>query len=84
MFCEGSLEYIKFRAFQEQVSPRILSLESVGYLGTNEHYSGRKNRRILISKTAMVGCCKLSLYAIKFLPRTDFDDLRGKETKVRK
>jgi len=63
MFCEETLEKIKFRAFQEQVGPRILSLESADYLGTNEHYSGRKKRRILISKTAMVGCCKLSLYA---------------------
>ena len=70
LFCEESLEKIKFRAFQEQFGPRILSLESVDYLGTNEHYSGRKTRRILISKTAMVGCCKLSLYAMKLLPRT--------------
>ena len=61
MFCEGSLGKIKFRAFPKQVGPRILSLESVDYFGTSEHYSGKK-RRILISETATVECCKLSLY----------------------
>ena len=70
MFCDESLEKTKFRAFQEQVGPRIISLEIVDYLGTNEHYSGRKKRRILVSKTAMVGCRRLSLYAMKLLPRT--------------
>ena len=49
------------RAFPEQVGPQILL--GVDYFGTSEHYSGLKKRRILISKTAMAGCCKLSLYA---------------------
>ena len=62
MFCEDSLGKIKFRAFPEQVGPTILSLESVDYSGTSEHYSGRK-KKILISKAAKAGCCKLSLYA---------------------
>ena len=66
MFCEERLGNIKFRAFPEQVGPRILLLESVDYFGISEHYSGRKKKKeesILISKTAMVGCYKLSLYA---------------------
>ena len=68
MFCEESLGKIKFRAFPKRVGPRILSLESVDYFGASEHglLSGRekkKRRRILISKIAMVGCCKLSLCA---------------------
>ena len=29
---------IKFRAFPKRVGPRILSLESVDYFGTSEHY----------------------------------------------
>ena len=65
MFFGERLGKIKFRAFPEQVGPRILSLECVDYFGTSEHNSGRKKREeILISKTAMVGCCKLvSSYA---------------------
>ena len=51
MLCEESLGKIAFRAFLKHVGPRILSLESVDYFETSEH------------KTAMVGCCKLSLYA---------------------
>ena len=65
MFCEESLGKIKLRAFPRRVGPRILSLESVDYFRTNEHYRvvGKK-KGILISKIAMVGCCKLlSLYA---------------------
>ena len=49
----------------KRVGPRILSLESAEYFGTSEHYlvvEKKKTRRILISKTAMVGCCKLSFY----------------------
>ena len=38
MFCEESLRKIKFRAFPKSVGPRILSLESVDYFGTGEHY----------------------------------------------
>ena len=56
----------KFRTFPKRVGPRIQSLESVDYFGASEHYclvEKKKKRRILISKIAMVGCCKLSLYA---------------------
>ena len=63
MFCQESLGKIKFRAFPKRVGPRILSLESVDYFGTSEYYRVVEKIRILISKTAMVGCCKLSLYA---------------------
>ena len=64
IFCEESLDKIKFRAFVKRVGPRILSLESVEYFQTSEHHLvvEKKKRRILISKTAMVGCCKLSFY----------------------
>ena len=60
---QRKLGKIKFRAFPKHVGPRILSFESVDYFGTSEHalLSGRKKIRIN-SKTAMVGCCKLSLY----------------------
>ena len=55
---------IKSRAFPERVGPRILSLQSVDYFGTSEHYwVVEEKQRLLISKTAMVGCCKLSLFA---------------------
>ena len=57
MFCEESLGKIKFWAFPERISPRILSLESVHYFGTSKHFSGRKKRRtILISKTLIIVC----------------------------
>ena len=35
---------MRFRAFAERVGPRILSLESVDYFGTSEHFSGRKKK----------------------------------------
>ena len=60
MFCEESLGKIKFRAFPKRVGPQILSFESVDYFGTL--LNGRKKIRISISKNAMVGCGKLSLY----------------------
>ena len=64
MFCQECLGKIKFGAFPKRVGPRIPSLERVDYFGTSEHYRVvEKKIRILISKTAMVGCCKLSLYA---------------------
>ena len=60
MFCEESLGKIKFRAFPIRVGPRIPLLQSIDYFGTLwTPLSGRK-KRILITKTAMVGCCKLS------------------------
>ena len=64
MFREESLGKIKFRAFPKRVGPRILPLESVDYFGASEHYwVVEKKIRFWISKIAMVGCCKLSLYA---------------------
>ena len=33
-----------YRAFPERVAPRILSLESVDYFGTTDHFSGRKKK----------------------------------------
>ena len=45
---------MRFRAFPDRVGPRLLSLESVDYFGTSEQFSGRKKRRIFISKTLIV------------------------------
>ena len=47
MFCKESLGKIKFRAFPKRVGPRILSLESVDYFGTSEHYRvvGKKKKK---------------------------------------
>ena len=36
---------MRLRAFPERVGPRILSLESVDYFGTSEHFSGRKKQQ---------------------------------------
>ena len=46
---------IPYRACPERVGSRILSLESVDYFGTSDHFSGRKkkkNRIIVMSKTS--------------------------------
>ena len=52
MFCEERLGNIKFRVFPKRAGARILSLESVDYFGTSEHYwVVEKKKRILISKT---------------------------------
>ena len=41
-----------YQAFPERVGPRILSLESVDYFGTTDHFSGQKKKIIIISKTS--------------------------------
>ena len=72
MFCKESLGKIKFRAFPEQVSPRNVSLESIDYFGTSEHFSGRKKKKknLIISKTSIVSvvnfhnCMQMSLLAM--------------------
>ena len=48
MFCEESLGNIKFRAFPKHVGPRILTLGSVDYIGTSEHYRvvEKKNKNL--------------------------------------
>ena len=48
MFCDEKLRKIKFRAFLQEVGLWILSLESVNYFGTSEHYSGRKKKKIFL------------------------------------
>ena len=35
---------LTLRAFPERVCPRILSLESVDYFGTSNHFGGRKKK----------------------------------------
>ena len=35
---------IPYRAFAERFGPRILSLESVDYFGTTDHFSGRNKK----------------------------------------
>ena len=80
MFCEESLGKIKFKTFPKRVGSRILSLEIVDYFGTSEHY-WVVEKTILISKTAMVGFCKLSLYALvscdemRFIFGDDWNDV---------
>ena len=51
-----------FRTFLKHIDPWILSLEIIDYFGTSKHYWVAEKKRILISKTALVGYCKLSLY----------------------
>ena len=63
MFCKESLGKIKFRAFPKQVGPRILSLENVDYFGTLVNTTEESKENKDLSKTVMVGSCKLSLYA---------------------
>ena len=50
-------------AFLKRVGPRILSLKGVDYFGASEHYWVVEEKKILISKIAVVRCCKLSMYA---------------------
>ena len=72
MFCTESLGKIKFRAFPEHVSPRIVSLESIDYFGTSEHFSGpkKKKKNLIISKTSIVSvvnfhnCMQMSVLAM--------------------
>ena len=72
MFCKESLGKSKFRAFLKRVGPLILSLESIDYFGTSEHFSGRKKKKknLIISKTSIVSvvnfhnCMQMSLLAM--------------------
>ena len=79
MFCEESLEKIKFRAFLEQVSPWILSLERVDYFGTSKHFSGRKKTNS-INKTSIMSvvnfhCMQMSLVmSMQFIFSDDWND----------
>ena len=41
---------IPYRAFPERVGPRILSLESVNYFGTTDHFSGRKKKENILNE----------------------------------
>ena len=68
MFCEESLGKIKFRAFPKRVGPRILSLERQALITLEQVNTTEwsKTIRSLISKIAMIGCCKLSLYTNEF------------------
>ena len=63
MFCEETLGKIKHRTFSKRVGPefyRLKALITLEQVNTTEWW---EKIRILIGKTAMVGCCKLSLYA---------------------
>ena len=52
---------VNFRAFARCVGHLLKALITLEQVNTTELVGEKK--RILISKTAMVGCCKLSLYA---------------------
>ena len=68
MFSEESLGKINFKLFRNvsvhEFYPlkALIALEQVNTTDTTE-WSKKKIIRILISKTEMVGCCKLLLYA---------------------
>ena len=53
MFCKESLGKIKFRAFPKRVGPRILSLESVDYFGTSEHYRVVEKKKGILHVSSM-------------------------------
>ena len=63
MFCEESLGKIKFRAFRNVSVHEFYRLKALITLEQVNTTEWSKKIRILISKIAMVGCCKLSLYA---------------------
>ena len=73
MFCEESVGKIKFKVFTSvHEFYRLKALITLEQVNTTE-WSGKK-RRIFISKTAMVGCCKLSLYLVMSMLFTFGDD----------
>ena len=37
---------MRFRAFPERIGPLILSLESVDYFGTSDHFNGQKKKNL--------------------------------------
>ena len=37
---------MRFRAFLERIGPLILSLESVDYFGTSDHFNGQKKKNV--------------------------------------
>ena len=85
MFCEETLRKIKHRAFSKRVGPefyRLKALITLEQVNTTEWW---EKIRILIGKTAMVGCCKLSLYANVMsveLIASSFLDLISKQARV--
>ena len=85
MFCEETLGKIKHRAFSKRVGPefyRLKALITLEQVNTTEWW---EKIRILIGKTAMVGCCKLSLYANVMsveLIASSFLDLISKQARV--
>ena len=46
---------MRFRVFPEGVGPRILSLESVDYFGTTEHFSGREKKQKNLNLQNFIG-----------------------------
>ena len=60
MFCEESLRKIKFRNVSVHEFYRLKALITLEQVNTTDW---SEKIGILISKIAMVGCCKLSLYA---------------------
>ena len=64
MFYEECSGKMKFRAFPKPVHPRILSLQSIDYFGTSEHYwVVEKKIRIIISKICLHGPLPLASWS---------------------
>ena len=82
MFCKESLGKIKFRAFPKRVGPWILSLESVDYFGTSEHYLVvKKKEESYLAKLRWSGVVNFhfmqmaSVMRIRFIFGNDWNDV---------
>ena len=85
MFCKESLRKIKFRAFPKRVGPWILSLESVNYFGTSEHYwVVKKEWESYLAKLRWLGVVNFHfiqmapVMSIRFIFGNDWNDVPRK------
>ena len=85
MFCEETLGKIKLRALPKRVGPEFYRLKALITLEQVNTTEWSEKIRILISKSAMVGCRKLSLYANVMsvgLIASSFLDLISKQARM--
>ena len=64
MFCEESLGGLNLEFFHNRSVHELYRLKALLTLEQVNTTVVEKKKRILICNTAMVGCCKLSLYAL--------------------